>query len=69
MHTTRIVEIETTRFNEDGENSRSGEPNNVILEKIRETFSITITLKDIPHEPVQLKIVEYQWMVDSPLSK
>ena len=59
-YTTRIIETGTTRFIEDGENNRSGEPYNVVLEKKRESFSITVTPKDILYEHVQSEIVEHQ---------
>ena len=60
-HTIRIVETRTARFIKDGKNSGSGELRNAILQKIRESLSITVIPKDFSHEPIQHEIVKRQW--------
>lgn len=55
-HTTRIIETETTRFIEDGENSGSGIPRNTVLQKIREYLPIIVIPKDILLKPAQPEI-------------
>ena len=49
-HTTKIIKIETAKFIEDDKNSRSGEPHNAVLKKIRESFPIIVIPIDIAHK-------------------
>ena len=58
-HTTRVIETGTARFIEDSENSESGESYYAVLQKIRKPLLITVTPRDIPHKPVQYKIMKY----------
>ena len=55
-HITRIVETGIARFIKDGENSKSDEPRNTVFEKIRKSFSITVTPREFHMNLLNLRM-------------